>query len=51
MTGVTFTTMEPVGIRSYTFEVNTPGQLADLTSELITNLNEQGGTLVTMEVK
>lgn len=50
MTGVTFTTMETVGIRSYTFEVNTPAKLADLTSELITNLNEQGGTLVTMEV-
>ena len=50
MTGVTFTTMETVGIRSYTFEVSTPAKLADLTSELIRNLDAQGGSLVTMEV-
>jgi len=50
MNGVTFTTMESVGIRSYTFEVSTPAKLADLTSELIRNLDAQGGSLVTMEV-
>jgi hypothetical protein len=50
MSGVTFTTMETVGIRTYTFEVNTPAKLADLTSELIRNLDKQGGSLVTMEV-
>lgn len=50
MTGVTFTTMETVGIRTYTFEVTTPAKLADLTSDLVRNLDAQGGTLVTMEV-
>ena len=50
MTGVTFTTMETVGIRSYTFEVSTPAKLADLTADLVRNLDAQGGTLVTMEV-
>lgn len=50
MTGVTFTTMETVGIRTYTFEISTPAKLADLTTELIRNLDAQGGSLVTMEV-
>lgn len=50
MNGVTYTTMESVGIRTYTFEVNTPAKLADLTSELVRNLNDQGGSLVTMDV-
>jgi len=50
MTGVTFTTMETVGIRTYTFEVSNTAKLADLTSELIRNLDKQGGSLVTMEV-
>ena len=50
MTGVTFTTMETVGIRTYTFEVNTPAKLADLTAQLVRNLDAQGGTLVTMDV-
>ena len=50
MNGVTYTTMETVGIRTYTFEVNTPAKLADLTTSLISNLNDQGGSLVTMEV-
>lgn len=50
MTGVTFTTMEPQGIRTYTFEVTRPDTLANMVSELVTNLNEQGGSLVTMEV-
>ena len=50
MTGVTFTTMEPQGIRTYTFEVSKADTLANLTTELIRNLDAQGGTLVTMEV-
>ena len=50
MKGVTFTTMETVGIRSYTFEVNTPAKLAELTADLVRNLDAQGGSLVTMEV-
>lgn len=50
MSGVTFTTMESVGIRTYTFEVASPMALANLTSELVTNLASQGGSLVTMEV-
>jgi hypothetical protein len=50
MTGVTFTTMETVGIRTYTFEVTKPDTLATMVTELVTNLNAQGGTLVTMEV-
>ena len=50
MTGVTFTTMEPQGIRTYTFEVTRTDTLAMMVSELVTNLNAQGGTLVTMEV-
>lgn len=50
MNGVTYTTTETVGIRTYTFEVNTPAKLADLTSELVRNLNDQGGSLVTMDV-
>ena len=50
MTGVTFTTMEPQGIRTYTFEVTRPETLATMVSELVTNLNRDGGSLVTMEV-
>ena len=50
MTGVTYTTMETVGIRTYTFEVTSPMKLAEMTTELISNLNTQGGSLVTMEV-
>ena len=50
MTGVTFTTMETVGIRTYTFEVSRPDTLANLTATLVRNLDAQGGTLVTMEV-
>jgi len=50
MSGVTFTTMETVGIRTYTFEIASPMALANLTSELVTNLASQGGSLVTMEV-
>lgn len=50
MNGVTFTTMENVGIRTYSFEVSNSAKLAELTSELIRNLDKQGGSLVTMAV-
>ena len=50
MTGVTFTTMETKGIRTYTFEVTRPDALATLTADLVRNLDAQGGTLVAMEV-
>jgi hypothetical protein len=50
MTGVTFTTMEPVGIRTYTFEVCATDKLADLTTDLVHNLDKIGGKIVNMEV-
>jgi hypothetical protein len=50
MNGVTFKTMETVGERAYTFEVNSPERLASLTADLIKNLQVQGGKLTSMEV-
>lgn len=49
MQSLMITTMEPEGIRSYTFECHDAGRAAYIVAETVRNLDAQGGTLVTVE--
>lgn len=49
MQSLTMTTMEPQGIRTYTFECHDAGRAAYIVTETLRNLDAQGGTLVTVE--
>lgn len=43
------TTMEPQGIRTYSFECHNAGRAAEIVAETVRNLDAQGGILVTVE--
>lgn len=49
MQSLMMTTMEPAGIRSYSFECHSSAKAAEIVAETVKNLLEQGGTLVTVE--
>lgn len=49
MQSLMITTMEPQGIRSYSFECHDAGKAANIIAETVRNLDAQGGILVTVE--
>lgn len=49
MQSLMMTTMEPQGIRTYSFECHDAGKAAEIVAETVRNLDANGGTLVTVE--
>lgn len=49
MQSLTMTTMEPDGIRNYSFECHDPARAAEIVATTVRNLDANGGTLVTVE--
>lgn len=49
MQSLMITTMEPQGIRSYSFECHDAGKAANIIAETVRNLDRDGGTLVAVE--